>query len=137
MRTALLSLLVAIGLCSGCTTSHIRRANGTNPLPAMAAFACANDYKVLLSEKNNLQVRKNVNWGMLFLARRDRFVGQYFYNNGTLDAEVYLAMTGLWGLGFTTTMELRPQFAGGAVTPFARECSEEMLKAGGMHPEWP
>lgn len=104
----------------------------------MTAFARANDYKVLQSETHNLRVRKNVNWGsLILLLRRDRFVGQYFYNNGTLDAEVYLEMTGLWGLGLTTTMELRPQFAGGAVTPFARECSEEMLKAGGMPPEWP
>jgi len=137
MRITLLSLLVTIGLCSGCTTSHIHRATGFNPLPAMATFAHANDYQVLQSDSHNLRVRKNVNWGMLFLGRRDRFVGAYLYNNGNLDAEVYLAMTGLWGLGLTTTMELRPQFVGCAVTPFPRECSEEMLKAGGIHPEWP
>ena len=137
VKTTLLTLLVTLGLCSGCTTSHIHRSTSANPLPAMATFARANDYNVLQSETNNLQVRKNVNWGMLFLGRRDRFVGKYMYNNSILDAEVYLAMTEWWGLGPTTTMELKPQFLGCAVTPFARECSEEMLKAGGMSPEWP
>lgn len=136
MKTALLMTLAAIGLCTGCTTTHLHRSVSDNPLPAMASFAQKNDYRIMESGTDHLKVRKNINWGMLFLGSRDRFVGEYHYTPGNLNAEVYLSQTSLWGLGITTTMELRPQFIGSAVTPSARRCSDEMLKAGGMKPEW-
>jgi hypothetical protein len=137
MRVTLLSLLVTIGLCAGCTTSQIHRSVASNPLPKMDAFARANDYNVQQSDTNYLRVRKNVNWGMMLLLRRDRFVGEYNYGNGSLDATCWLEMRGLWGLmPFATTLELKPQFTGWAVTPFPRECANDMLRAGGMSPEW-
>lgn len=125
---------------TGCTTSHIRREVSQNPLPKMAQFAQANDYKVNWNGNDHLRVTKNVNWGMLLLLRRDRFAGELDYRNGVLDAEMSLEMRDFilhYVLQIPpTTIELKPQFMGCAVTPSPRRCANELFEAAGLAPEW-
>jgi hypothetical protein len=135
LTTALLTIFF-----TGCTTSHIRRELSENPLPKMAQFAQANDYKVDWNGSDHLLVKKNVNWGMLLLLRRDKFSGDLNYKDGILDANMCLEMREfLWyALGIPpATMELKPQFMGCAVTPSPRRCANEIFQAAGLPPEWP
>lgn len=125
---------------SGCTTSHIRREVSQNPLPKMAQFAQANDYKVDWNGTDHLKVTKNVNWGMLLLLRRDKFAGDMDYKNGVFSADMNLEMRDFllyYVLRIPPmTFELKPQFAGCAVTPSPRRCANELFIAAGLTPEW-
>jgi len=136
----ILAIAVIVMFATGCTTSYIRREVPQNPLPKMAQFAQANEYKVDWNGTDHLRVTKNVNWGMLFLLRRDKFAGELYYQNGVLNADLCLEMREfLWYVLFIppATMELEPQLMGGAVTPSARRCANELFQAAGLPPEWP
>lgn len=138
IRGLLLALMVLFS--AGCTTSHVRRAVSQNPLPKMAQFAQANDYKVNWNGTDHLKVSKNVNWGMLLLLRRDKFAGEMDYKNGVLYADMSLEMRDFlfyYVLRIPPmTMELKPQFMGCAVTPSPRRCADELFQAAGLTPEW-
>jgi hypothetical protein len=135
-----LMLMFIVVFATGCTTSHIRRDVSQNPLPKMAQFAQANDYKVTeWNGTDHLRITKNVNWGMLLLLRRDRFVGDINYRNGVLEGEMCLEMREfLWYVLFIppATMELKPQLMGCAVTSSPRKCANELFEAAGLASEW-
>lgn len=132
-------MVLAVASLSGCTTSFSRREVDYNPIPRMEAFAKANDYRVKRSSENTLKVAKDVNWFMMIMyLRRDKFMGEYRFEDGLLEAEVWLEMRGLWGLyPWSWTHELKPQFSGCLVTPSPRKCANELMSAGGMRVEWP
>jgi len=138
-----IGILAAVFLTTflaGCTTSHVRREISQNPLPKMAQFAQANDYKVDWNGTDHLKVSKNVNWGMLFLLRRDKFAADLDYKEGVLYADMNLEMRDFifyYVLRIPPmTLELKPQFAGCAVTPSPRRCANELFEAAGLPPEW-
>jgi len=131
-------MVVMVACLSGCTTSYIRREVEYNPLPQMEAFAKANEYRVPQSSENTLKVEKNVNWWVIVLFRRDKFMGEYRFEDGLLEAEVWLEMRGWWGFcPWAWTGGLKPQLSGALVTPAPRRCANELMRAGGMREEWP
>jgi len=135
---SILVVMFAVTISTGCTTTDIRQKVSQNPLPKMAQFAQANDYKIVeWNGTDHLSVKKNVNWFMLPLLRRDRFAGDFDYRDGVLDASLRVEMRNIFWYVLCippATMDLN---AFSAVTPSPRRCANKLFRGAGLQPEWP